>query len=772
MNPLLYDTILKIVSQIKYQNNTFISESERNDINLFVVWLLQEKPKCDEITINSIYDILWISNVLYNNTSSDLLLLDDGVYDLLLEFYKSYNPNFQVGSFEIGMKETNDTNDNQQQKPLLFTRLPERIDDLLYVSDILDKRYPFPKPLMFDIIRDNKNQYIHKRTVSNIQKYPKLVGSLDKCKFVLCSEAKEHGVYNDSNVKILERDFFQKHIKEGILNPYKKIRILLELKYDGLSVAGTVSRYLKDAMSRGDANEEIATDLTPILQGYPFTRAPMVLADEEFGMKFEAIITKDDLIKFNNIKGKTYKNCRTGIIGLMSGSDSREFRDLITLVPITTSLEGIFKDRVEEIEFINKYYSNKVPLLYSVIEGNLTEVLFQINKFVKEAEYLRDYMNFMYDGVVVSYLDQDIIDALPRVNSINKHSMAVKFNPLSRLTTITGISYTVGQDGVITPMVHYNPVEFFGSIHTKSSLHSYKRFNELQLRYSSVIQGTYNGDVMTYITKPNNEKNRMIDSQCPPIKFTEECPVCRTKIKISDTGKNAYCPNLNCPGRTIARSANMLKKMNLKDFDTSQLQKLGVYKLSELANLDKDTVSKVFGEKTTDKFMDRMNYIKTNKMYDYEIIGSLGFDSIAKGKWRILLNKYSLPELLNMSRSEMELKISNVKGLGPKTAQTIIEQLPFFNEEIAFISSLDNIKTSKGTHIPKVRLTGFRDQELIEYVSTKLGFDIGEGTVTRDTDLLLVKEKGHDSNKVKQAINYHVPIMTRDEFITKFNITM
>ena len=36
-------------------------------------------------------------------------------------------------------------------------------------------------------------------------------------------------------------------------------------------------------------------------------------------------------------------------------------------------------------------------------------------------------------------------------------------------------------------MIHYNPVEFYGTIHTKSSGHSYERFNNLGLRLGDII---------------------------------------------------------------------------------------------------------------------------------------------------------------------------------------------------------------------------------------------------------------------------------------------
>ena len=42
--------------------------------------------------------IIMICNVLYNRTDMTVLPIDDGFYDLLLEKYKIYDSNFQVGS--------------------------------------------------------------------------------------------------------------------------------------------------------------------------------------------------------------------------------------------------------------------------------------------------------------------------------------------------------------------------------------------------------------------------------------------------------------------------------------------------------------------------------------------------------------------------------------------------------------------------------------------------------------------------------------------------
>ena len=216
----------------------------------------------------------------------------------------------------------------------------------------------------------------------------------------------------------------------GLIDMTTPFELIAELKYDGISVEADVTDKILSARSRGDVDNDVAADLSPILAGYKFPFAPPVPDNEAFGMKFEAIITYMNLDRLAYLRNKSYKNSRNGIIGLFGSSDAYDYRDLITLVPLATSIEGI--DRVAEIEFLNKYYNSGEYLRYSILKGTYNEILFQVYKFVKEAETIRNIMPFMYDGVVISYRDPKIIAALGRENSINKYSVAIKFNPLVR----------------------------------------------------------------------------------------------------------------------------------------------------------------------------------------------------------------------------------------------------------------------------------------------------------------------------------------------------
>ncbi len=735
-------TLINILFKLQQCDISVINRDTTLLINNKAMEILNTK----DVTPEQIYDmenIIWISNILYNNTDNDNLPLEDGVYDLLLELYKKYNPNYQIGAEPIKFDSTNDISTNKQLISAIELIDKEKMNDFLFVNDLSKE----PRPNMNDFLIPCitfENDYISKRVVDTKHMYPELVGSLDKCKFVLNSQADERGVLDDPKVRVFERDFFQKHINSGVLDPNRVFSMILELKYDGLSVEGEVSNIVHTARTRGDANADIGADITPILNGYSFKHAKDIPSDERFGMKFEAIMTYDNLWKYNLKRGKTYKNCRTAISGLFSSSDAADYREFITLVPLATSLH---LDRLTEVEFMNKYYHSGEYLRYSIITGKYVEILFQIKRFVEEADYMRSMMPFMYDGVVVSYIDEDLINKLGRSNSINQYSTAIKFNPMVKQSIFRGYEFTVGQDGSITPMIYYDPVEFYGTIHNHSTGHSYERFKNLSLREGDIIDIEYTNEVMPYVSKPDNSFNANNTNQV--IEFISTCPSCGRVLQISKTGKTVFCENIECPERNIKRMVGMLQKLNLKDFSEATLSSIAKFSLSELLDLEKTDVAFI-GDLNSDKFIERMNDLRTTPIYDYKLIGAIGFTGVAIEKWKLILSVYTLSDILNMTYEELKNSLIQIKGIGPMTADTLIEELDFHRKDVECINKMSNVISTKGMESvgKKIRFTGFRSEELVNQL-VAMGHDAnGNAGVTKSTDILLIPYNGYQSSKI------------------------
>lgn len=720
---------------------------------------LYNAPSLNQTQVQEMDTLLRICNILYNRTDLEVLPVEDGLYDVLLEKYKPYNPNFQVGSEVINFKSTGGSGvrNNGPVSPFSYITAEQEneIANGFYTEDLYEgvppigEVPPIPSDLKCPFSYDGS---VSKRTHNTEHSHPQLVGTLDKSKFVMCSEAENEGVIGDSNVKVLERDFFAEHIKKGILDPNRQITIIMELKYDGISVEADCSDIVRSARTRGDTGIGKASDITPILYGYSFPNA-VPLSGENVGVKFEAIITYEDLYKLNKARNTSYANGRTAIVGLFGCSDAPLYRDLITLVPLAIDRDDVpVQNRLEEIAFLNQYYAtHNQPLRYAVAAGTYKECLYQIHLFQKEAEIARRYLNFMYDGIVISYLDEDIRQALGRENYINKYSMAVKFNPLVKQTHFLGYSYTVGQDGTITPMIHYEPVEFFGTIHDKSSGHSYDRFKKLNLKIGDVLEVKYVNDVMPYVYKAECIENDQNTNA--PESFIDTCPECGEKLEVSKSGKTVVCKNIRCKGRLLAKMVNMLQKLNIKGFSTSRLDALGAHNLTELYSADYKTIENAFGSAYAGQFVVAINALRSNPINDYEIMGALGFTSIASKTWKSILSHYTLNEILTMYYEGSDFEIlSSISGIGESTIKTIRDEFELFYEDIAYILTLFNIVDSKGkAEAPAIRCTGFRDEALMKQLRD-MGYDAdGNASVTKKTAILLIPQEGHSSSKIKKA---------------------
>ena len=724
-------------------------------LNEFISSVLDKE--CNQDEIDTMGKVLRICNILYNRTDIELLPVEDGVYDLLLEKYKTYNPNFQVGSEVIDFDKTITNNEEKEIiTPLRFYSDEEmnKIRDGFFYKELYIKPRLDIKDLYKDAIYFTDT--ISRRTHNTQHEHPELVGTLDKCKFVLMEEAIKKGVADDSNVKVLERDFFANHISKGILDPNREITMVLELKYDGISVEADCTDTVLSARTRGDTSIGVASDITPMLEGYSFNHGEKMKGQKPIGIKFEAIMTHGDLYRYNLNRNYNYKNCRTAIVGLMGSSDAKLYRDYITLIPLAIDRDDIPEiewDRQLEIEFLNKYYVSKCqPLRYSIIKGTYRDCLFLIQKFLEEAEVARNFLDFMYDGIVVSYLDEDLREALGRKNYINQYSMAVKFNPLKKQTIFRGYKYTVGQDGLITPMIYYDQVEFYGTIHHKSTGSSLQRFNELGLRIGDIVNVEYTNDVMPYVTKPECSHN---DNNTNPLcEFPTTCPDCGTKLVLSKTGKSAICPNLNCGSRVIARMSNMLAKLNLKDFGRQRIIALGKCHLHEIIDLTRDDVYDILGDAMSAKFVETMSELKTKPILDYEIVGALGFSNIATKKWKLIFQHMTLNQLYDLIlEGNLRVKLSMIKGIGPMIIDTIEEEFQFFKEDIEYILfKMNNICPSIDMVQGKsIRCSGFRNKELMEQLRSQ-GYDADDnGSVTKSTDILLVPYEDYSSSKTRKA---------------------
>lgn len=751
------------------------SLDNRIDINKIAVEILNKKF-LSESEIDTLSLLIQIGNISYDNFPNQILPIDDGVYDLLVvKLQNADYMKFKVGSSPVAVKVPK-LNEEIQHSVIPFV-IPtqeqnEKLDSLMF-DEILNYNKPTTKEdIVFKpfSITQPRNKYIRLRNTSH--SYPNLVGTLDKCKFVLDSQAISMGRYESSNVKIFERDFMAPLIQSGIIDYTSTIRMVATLKYDGVSIEADVTDIIVSARTRGDTDLNQATDLTPILGGYIFPRARKLSFDKPIGMKFEAIITRHNLLRLNEVLHTNYINGRTAIIGVLGRSDAYLIRDYITFVPLQVDFgeEKEKLDRVSELRFLNKYYTTTEYIRFTLLEGAFSSLMYQIKRYVEEAEYVRQFMPFMYDGVVFEFYDKNIREKLGRKNYINQYAMAVKFNPLKKQTIFRGYAYTVGKNGLITPMIYYDPIEFFGAIHDHSTGSSYNRFCNLNLHVGDILDVEYTNDVMPYVEKPDNYHNQQNSITTPPEVFPKYCPCCGTKLVFSSSNKSVKCPNIKCREAVKKRLSDMMDILNLVGFSEESIASLSnITSFRELMECTQDDFE-VLGPTNKITLYNMIQNIKyTNPLNDYILLGALGFSNIAPRTWKYILKSISLKCIYDLyvsnNKTSLYEALVNIKRVGPITASTIVAEMEIYSDDIKYI--IDNnmykptrIRASKEI---KVRFTGTRDPELEELLQSK-GIDAdSKAGVTADTTLLIQNENP-GMTKVEKAKKYNIPIVSGMEF--------
>ena len=220
----------------------------------------------------------------------------------------------------------------------------------------------------------------------------------------------------------------------------------------------------------------------------------------------------------------------------------------------------------------------------------------------------------------------------------------------------------------------------------------------------------------------------------------------------------------------------MVKKLGIKDFGRSQLEKLNIRSLTDFLNIDYNDAVSIIGNKMADKLMNRINTLKTKHIKDYKLVGAIGFNGIGQSRWKNILSHVKLEDILNYSDNNLQVAICNIPGCSDITALTIVhDRNNIFREDLKTILSMNNVEFTYGVNYNKqlvVRFSGIRDTALEKELQER-GIDAdGNKGVSKNTNILVVPFKGFNSNKVSKVINYNASgksscmIMTLDEFIT------
>ncbi|MCF7935236.1 MAG: NAD-dependent DNA ligase LigA [Synergistales bacterium] len=166
--------------------------------------------------------------------------------------------------------------------------------------------------------------------------------------------------------------------------------------------------------------------------------------------------------------------------------------------------------------------------------------------YIEEMRGRRFTLPYVTDGVVIK------VDALPdwgRLGTTAKSprwSVAFKYPPEEKRSTVREIFVSVGRTGSLTPVARLEPVHLAGSTVRRASLHNRDELERKDVRIGDTVVVRKAGDIIPEIVCSLSEERKGDEE---PFVFPDHCPVCGAEAVRIPGEVAVRCPNRSCPAQ-------------------------------------------------------------------------------------------------------------------------------------------------------------------------------------------------------------------------------
>ena len=503
---------------------------------------------------------------------------------------------------------------------------------------------------------------------------------------------------------------------------------------------------------------------------------------EELVVDGEVICTYDDF----RFWAATYKNPRNFASGSIRLLDSQECAKRNLTFIAWDVIKGF-----ENIEHLNiklqmlKQYGFKT-VSYNTIatkhESALNEVIELIKGYAHEDKV-------PIDGVVFKFNDCKYYESLGATDHHFRGGLAFKFYDETYETKMIDIEWTMGRTGVLTPVAVFEPIEIDGSVVSRASLHN------VSVMYETLHGGSWIGQEIE-VFKANMiipqiaSANHRPPKDAKMIPMIEKCPICGqpTQIEESDSKiKTMVCKNPACEGKLINRLDHFCGKkgLDIRGLSKATLEKLidwgWVVNISSLYELHKYRYWWIqkpgFGRKSVDNILAAIEATKTTATFP-AFITALGIPLIGGVQAKEIAKHFSgWYEFIHAVESGFDF--STLSGFGTVKSESILKF--DYSEAIELAKLLTSVCIvpieDKGEETPKscdgltFVITGslkeYKNRAELTSIIELLGGKV-VGSISKNTKYLINNDTASESSKNVAAKRLGIPIISEQEFISKF----
>ena len=345
---------------------------------------------------------------------------------------------------------------------------------------------------------------------------------------------------------------------------------VLSWKLDGLTVVLTYENgVLTEAVTRG--NGEVGEVVTN--NARTFINLPRKIAyNGKLVLRGEATISYDDFELINNslpVGEEPYKNPRN----LCSGSVRQLDSSITATRNVSWTCFNIEQYDGVLVNEVDKQLDAMKMLGFDVVEYevvNASNILQAIDRF--ESKILNKQMKRPSDGLVLTYRDRAYGKSLGRTAKFPRHSKAFKWQDETAETTVTGVEWSVGKSGVITPVIEFEPTDIEGSTVARASAHNVSIFLDMEFGIGDRIE-VYKANMI--IPQVSENLTRSGTCEIPGI-----CPCCGCPTEVHEDPKSGvytlWCMNADCEakGNRLFKHFVSRDAMNIDGISGSTLETL------------------------------------------------------------------------------------------------------------------------------------------------------------------------------------------------------
>lgn len=547
-------------------------------------------------------------------------------------------------------------------------------------------------------------------------------------------------------------------------------QIVITPKFDGISLC--VEEYSQSCWTRGDGTFGQRSDDHFRVMKTATCFDPI----HTFG---EAIMLKNDFDEFK----KEFSNARNLVAGLFNNKVPSP--NLRYVQYVRYGMEGgNYMSKVEQLDFLNEYNIHRCP--YKVITFGMLKKLHAKEEAVLFFDQLYRLwsVNFNIDGIVIDIDDSSRRFELGRETNNNPaYARALKMPEWneSQTTIVKDVIFQISKNGVATPVLLVNEIDFDGVIVERVTAHNAAYLIDHSIHPGCEIEIKRSGDVIPKHIKTINfdefKFHRFIDE-----KFVV-CPSCGNQLRWDNNTVELVCDNVECEERVINEIYHFFQTIGIEDFGipsiTSLRENLGCQTIIDILNLNVDQIKEVegWGSVSAKKLIDQFESFEVNGipfaklLYALNLGGGIvgekvfqkAFDVIGIDTVGNLISYFTLTPFDDLLK-----ELSDIPTIGNITANQIYKAvINFYDNFNDFSIYATSVISSKQTSVSdklsgkSFCFTGFRDKTLEGEIISN-GGTIASG-VSKNTNYLVVKDKNSSSSKAKKAQEIGVNVIDVDE---------